>query len=282
MGHRRTTRSAAEVVVAFALLCLGTSTLPAGASATPAGTYVAMGDSYVSGHGAGDYMDDGCKRSRRGYPWRYANEHSGGRHQVVFAACSGAHINDVAAETGQRGLLREHAASVRLVTIGVGGNDVGFSKFLKACIVSFYDCRRKDAEVNAAIDATAERLGILYDAVKRDLPDGGRHVRIYAVTYPQIFAPPEVAECRDGISPGEQRWIRTKWSQLNTVIRDVARGHGLGVFDVEDAFAGHEICRPPTFANGFDNDGAFHPNDLGHPHLARLLAEQIGRDRAAL
>jgi lysophospholipase L1-like esterase len=237
-----------------------------------------MGDSYTSGNGAGDYLDDDCKRSRRAYPWRYAHEHSGGRHRVAFAACTNARINDVAAETGQRRMLREHAATVRLVTIGVGGNDVGFAKYLKSCILSFSDCRRYDAEVNTAIAETADRLGILYDAVKGDLPDGGAHVRIYAVTYPQIFAPPEVAECRDGISAGEQRWIRAKWSQLNAAIRDVAVRHGLRVFDVEEAFAGHEVCRPPTYANGFDNDGPFHPNDLGHPHLARLLAEQLARD----
>jgi len=59
--------------------------------------YVALGDSYSSGNGAGSYISDGtdCHRSNNAYAPLYAGQHS--PSSFTFAACSGATTTDVIA-----------------------------------------------------------------------------------------------------------------------------------------------------------------------------------------
>src|ERR1700754_1011327 len=89
-------------------------------AAAPA--YVALGDSYSSGNGAGNYISSSgdCHRSNSAYPalWASANSPS----SFTFAACSGAVTTDVI--NSQLGSLN---ASTGLVTLTIGGNDAGFA-----------------------------------------------------------------------------------------------------------------------------------------------------------
>ncbi|MBR7679350.1 lipase, partial [Streptomyces daliensis] len=83
---------------------------------------VALGDSYSSGVGAGDYDPDSgdCKRSANAYPqlWSAANAPS----SFDFVACSGATTDDVL--SGQLDALSD---ATGVVSISIGGNDVGFA-----------------------------------------------------------------------------------------------------------------------------------------------------------
>ncbi|NEE11464.1 lipase, partial [Streptomyces sp. SID7499] len=60
------------------------------ADSAAAGGYVALGDSYSSGVGAGSYLSDSgdCRRSTKAYPylWQAANSPA----SFDFVACSGA------------------------------------------------------------------------------------------------------------------------------------------------------------------------------------------------
>src|SRR4051794_2361731 len=95
--------------------------LPAApAHAATAVDYVALGDSYSSGTGAPPYTSSMlCLRSPRGYPQLWVAGHTVSSFRYV--ACSGATTGSMS------GQLRALGAGTDLVTVTVGGNDVGFA-----------------------------------------------------------------------------------------------------------------------------------------------------------
>ncbi|MEU9617250.1 lipase, partial [Streptomyces sp. NPDC048209] len=89
-------RPARALSVAATAALLALTTLFTASSAHAAGiNYVALGDSYSAGVGAGSYLSDSgsCKRSTNAYAylWKNANAPS----SFSFVACSGARTGDV-------------------------------------------------------------------------------------------------------------------------------------------------------------------------------------------
>ncbi|MGK5680229.1 SGNH/GDSL hydrolase family protein [Actinoplanes sp. URMC 104] len=121
--------------------------------------YVAMGDSYSSGEGSPEntfYRDTvvpdqktggstGCHRSSKAWATNIAATRKLTGNQWKFAACSGSVLNDFfaanhanPAEAPQTSFL---SSDTKLVTMTIGGNDVGFSTIVKDCI--FDELRQK-------------------------------------------------------------------------------------------------------------------------------------------
>ena len=104
--------------------------LAANASATAADHYVALGDSYSSGVGAGSYISasGSCDRSTNAYSQLWVNS----RHPAgyVSVACSGATTQDVL-----NSQISALSSGTTLVSITIGGNDVGFSSVMKTCVL---------------------------------------------------------------------------------------------------------------------------------------------------
>ena len=126
---RRGTRTLATtvgVIVALVALLLGV-TAPAYAAppTTPVLKYVALGDSYAAGQGAGDPLDS-CLRSDAAYPVLLDAESR--TNLLRTAACSGATIADVA--TTQ---LSQVNRGTTLVTLTVGANDLGAGAAYTVC-----------------------------------------------------------------------------------------------------------------------------------------------------
>src|SRR5579875_1240889 len=92
--------------------------------------YVALGDSYSSGVGAGSYISSSgsCDRSTKAYPalWAAANHPT----SYTSVACSGAKTTDVIANQ-----LPALSSSTTLVSITVGGNDENFSTIMEDCVI---------------------------------------------------------------------------------------------------------------------------------------------------
>src|SRR5262245_24578488 len=103
-------------VVAGSIACAA----PAVSVAGPV-NYVALGDSYSAGVGAGSYESDSgsCRRSDNAYPKLWANNRS--PVSFKFVACSGARTDNVL-----NSQLSALTPDTTLVTITVGGNDAGF------------------------------------------------------------------------------------------------------------------------------------------------------------
>src|SRR5215467_5227725 len=99
----------------------------AAANAASSVHYVALGDSYSSGVGAGSESSS-CGQSPNAYgpKWAAANSPA----SFTFAACSGAKTTDVISSQ-----LSSLSSSTTLVSVTIGGNDAGFSSIMETCVL---------------------------------------------------------------------------------------------------------------------------------------------------
>ena len=232
----------------LALLATLAFTVPASAAT---GKYVALGDSYSSGLGAGSYTGGSCKRSANAYAQLWANSHA--PSVFSFVACSGAQTADV---------LNSQAAAVTgdtaLVTISIGGNDAGFSDVMITCNTSSdATCvqRNNDAQ-NFARTTLPGRLDNVYNAIRART--GGS---VIVVGYPRMYK--LGGGCIVGLSDTKRAAINQSADVLAQVIGDRAAAHGFRFLDGRAAFSGHEICGSrPFWLHSVDFsalDESYHP-----------------------
>jgi hypothetical protein len=130
--------------------------------------WTAFGDSYAAGIGAGGKHPSDtakCRRRSNAYPNLLQVDGSlaaGMSVDFSFRACSGAKIPDV---QGQISDFRDGPENLKgFATISVGGNDVGFSGIIEACLIraSFggASCDTKLAEATDAINSGALRQNL--------------------------------------------------------------------------------------------------------------------------
>ncbi|GAA1069669.1 SGNH/GDSL hydrolase family protein [Kitasatospora arboriphila] len=211
--------------------------LPAAApaSAAPAARYAALGDSYAAGVGAGAYdpVSAGCRRSTRSYPelWRAAN----GPADFLFAACNGAATADV-----ERDQVPRVPADTTLVTLTVGGNDLGFGDAVVACLQPL----TTDAHCDAALDESERRLreelpGRL-DTLYRALDAKAPAARVVVTGYPHLLG--TAATCLIGTEARRARF-NALTDALDDLIERQSAKQGFRFADVRAGFDGHGACR---------------------------------------
>jgi lysophospholipase L1-like esterase len=229
------------------------------ASADPvalAGKYVALGDSYSSGTGAGSYGDSGsCKRSANSYPQLWANANS--PSEFAFVACSGAETTDVI--SGQVGAL---TSDTTLVTISIGGNDAGFADVMTDCnLGSDDDCVARNQE---AQDYARTTLPGRLDAVYGEISGRAPSAEVVVLGYPHIY---ELnGDCSVGLSETKRAAINQSADVLADTIASRAAAFGFTFVDGRAAFAGHEICGSAAqWLNSvtWPIDESYHPNAAG-------------------
>ncbi|MET9887250.1 SGNH/GDSL hydrolase family protein [Streptomyces sp. NPDC006430] len=241
------------------LLAAGAALFGAGqaAAATADFGYVALGDSYSSGVGAGNY-DSGsgdCKRTSRAYPALWAAAHS--PQTFSFVACSGARTGDVL--SGQLGPLN---SGTDLVSITIGGNDAGFSDVMTTCVLqSESTCVNRVNQAKAYVDSTLPgQLDQVYDAIHGRAP--GAHVVV--IGYPRFYK--LNGTCVAGLTEGERSAINGAADYLNAAIAKRAANHGFTFASVVSAFTGHEICSGDAWlhsVNWLNIGESYHPTAAG-------------------
>ncbi|MER5281556.1 SGNH/GDSL hydrolase family protein [Streptomyces sp. NPDC002809] len=251
MSVRRFWASASTLLLAAAA-ALGMAQ-PASAAA---GGYVALGDSYSSGVGAGSYLSDSgdCRRSTKSYPylWAAANSPS----SFAFVACSGATTSSVA--SGQLGSL---SSSTSLVSVTAGGNDVGFADVMQDCVLSSEaTCV---ASVNAAVgqmnSALPSRLGSLYTSIHSRAPQA----HVVVLGYPRFYK--IGGSCIAGLTETERTAINKASDVLNGVIAKQAANAGFTFSSVVDEFTGHELCSGDAWLHSVSIPiyNSYHPKAVG-------------------
>ncbi|MEE4492383.1 SGNH/GDSL hydrolase family protein [Streptomyces sp. BE230] len=251
MSVRRFWASASTLLLAAAA-ALGMAQ-PASAAA---GGYVALGDSYSSGVGAGSYLSDSgdCRRSTNAYPylWAAANSPS----SFAFVACSGATTSSVA--SGQLGSL---SSSTSLVSVTAGGNDVGFADVMQDCVLSGEaTCL---AGVNAAVgqmnNTLPSRLGSLYTSIHSKAPQA----HVVVLGYPRFYK--IGGSCIAGLSEKERTAINNASDVLNGVIAKQAANAGFTFSSVVDEFTGHELCSGDAWLHSVSIPvyNSYHPKAAG-------------------
>ncbi|MFJ9339594.1 SGNH/GDSL hydrolase family protein [Streptomyces sp. NPDC101733] len=219
--------------------------------------YVALGDSYSSGVGAGNYdgASGNCKRTTRAYPALWAAAHS--PQTFSFTACSGARTGDVLANQ-----LAPLNSGTDLVSITIGGNDAGFSDVMTTCVLqSESTCVSRVNQAKAYVDSTLPgQLDQVYDAIHSRAPGA----KVVVVGYPRFYK--LGGNCVAGLTEGERSAINGAADHLNTALAKRAADHGYAFASVAGTFTGHEICSGDAWLHSVNwtNIGeSYHPTAAG-------------------
>jgi lysophospholipase L1-like esterase len=244
------------------------------AAAGPSGTlqYVALGDSYAAGIGAPPYVSSGgCLQSNQGYPELLDSEKHIRLH--VNATCPGATTSTVADKQ-----LSELTPGVELVTLTVGGNDLGFADLAGACLAGTPEqCKAAFDTANHKLLALGPDLKTLYAAVA----DAAPKALIVVTGYPHLVerTAPFPLDLIDALNDATDA--------LNSTIEDAVSaadptGDHIRYVDVIDAFAGHGIGCTPSPNCLFINPPtmplkpeAFHPTAAGYVAYADAISAVV-------
>jgi hypothetical protein len=147
------------------------------APAPVAPEYVALGDSYASGAGAGSYVDGSCRRSSNAYPALRGKDFPSFR----FVACSGATTKSLKSQ------FKALTPATTLVTITIGGNDLGFVDVMTTCTLNGdRSCEKRVGKARAfARDQLPARLDATYATIK----DAAPSAELVVLGYPRLFTP---------------------------------------------------------------------------------------------
>jgi lysophospholipase L1-like esterase len=272
------------------------------------GQYVAIGDSFSSGEGAGDYTADSdhdpnsgwdrigswfddhlipgehgslhpanfCHRSANAYGPIVAsqNEFAGGS---VFAACSGATTDDFenpnGSNDGEQPQLDVITDDTSLVTFSIGGNDMHFADVLADCVWDGATCEDKNEAAFANnLRDLRPRMVQMYREARERAADGAR---VIVVGYPRLFPDDPSNSYRNLVFAEDQRWMNAKADQLNAVLAAAAQEAGVEFVDPTGAFRGHGIGSDDPWFNDLSVGGpGWAPVNPGsfHPNAAGQAA----------
>lgn len=261
----------------------------------PSVRYVAMGDSFSSGEGnplfeqGSDTSSDSCHRSSEAYPRLLESDNSLDLGRTSFVACSGATTDDVLYGGSGSGNWNEGPQinaltnSTNVVTITIGGNDVGFKDFATACTLAEcdFDTTAYADISNKIINNLPEKLENVYDAINDATSSTAQ---IYVIGYPQI-TPAEMptgpsSACypfNEGsgnpdptLNDGAAAYRVV--AELNTVIHTAVTNMNSSKFHFVDPnlagspFIGHDWCQQDRYFDiiSYNNlSYSFHPNTAG-------------------
>lgn len=273
----------------------------------PPAQYVAMGDSYSSGEGNPPFeggtntSSDKCHRSPMAYPRKVETSLNLGA--TAFVACSGATTNEIInanAANNEQPQINALSTDTQVVTITVGGNDIGFKDFASACVFSFCDTSTSiyATTMGSITNVLPGALKNAYEQILKDAPNA----KIYVLDYPQV-APvrsatdPEETGCLY-LYNGQTHWAngQAAWNVVSAIDTTISnevtavqqensdyayRLHYVSSNVSPSAFVGHTVCDTGTsyFQNintGFANGAyVFHPNANGHLAYANLTSYAI-------
>lgn len=264
--------------------------------APPQPKYVAMGDSFSSGEGNPRFEygtdSDGqnqCHRSPKAYPRLLQSELALGA--MAFVACSGATTNDVlgiSESDNPAGIWDEPAqisalsGSTELVTLSIGGNDVGFADFVYDCLFpiggvcdEFTDIYEETIwKINNVLPG---RLAATYSTILAE----AENATIYVLAYPRISPYKGINDPFDQDCGGLYDEFPNTWGDaraayevtnlLNQKIEEAvtAQNSSRLVFVpvASGAFAGHDACSSDSYFHGIvwpEVEYSVHPNADGH------------------
>jgi lysophospholipase L1-like esterase len=219
-------------------------------AAEAAPRYTALGDSYAAGPLIPTPLSPlGCLKSSNNYG-RIA------QRTLAFpeygdATCSGARTDHMTATQNvspgpNPPQFNSLSADTQLVTLTIGGNDIGFSDLAQDCVSVLpfgSPCRdrytRGGDQISARIAATAPKVAAVLQGIHTRAP----LAKLLVVNYSAIF-PHSGNGCwpRMPVTPADVRWLREKQVQLNTMLAQQAGLNGATIVDVYGASVGRDAC----------------------------------------
>lgn len=240
------------------------------------GQYVALGDSYaaIGSRAAPLHGDQFCLRSADNYPHLIESA-------VIDVTCQGAVTADLLAPryTGTDYLppqLDALGEATTLVTVSIGGNDLGFGD-VAGCIRqrmdtdSLADC----AEVlGNDIQNRLELVPAQLDEVHRQIQHRAGDARVIVTGYlPLLWA----GECPElgAVSQADREWALALTTQINQIVRAAAQRHD-AEFILPAGAEEHTSCAAPAERwvdiRGTETDAyPMHLTSAGHKAMAEAV-----------
>ncbi|WP_285619118.1 SGNH/GDSL hydrolase family protein [Kineosporia sp. NBRC 101677] len=261
-------------------------------------SFVSLGDSYASGEADPPFVTDeydttanGCHRSATAATRQLADRArvpAGGSTTFRHVACSGVTIPGLlAGSKGEPGQLARLAATpdVSLVTLSVGGNDVGVGKILTSCLPAA-GCQEALAQATRALAAMTTPLpehgGIsLLERTFRAVHEAAPHAHLAVTGYPMLFPPNDPQACAPLGKPATDL-INAITLELNRRTELIAQKvPGTTFVDLVEPFAGHAACeqvparRWLTYVDPVNPTYSLHPNARGQAEIRRALEDAL-------
>jgi lysophospholipase L1-like esterase len=302
-GRRSRRAGATVLVLLLALLGLGLAN-PAGSAARSTGArhlrYVALGDSYTSAplvlpHDT-RWVPQDCGQSVFDYPHLVAQAIRA--TSFVDVSCGGATFDKLTEPQGlplasvARPQLEAVTPDTDVVTMGMGGNDVGFVGVATDCIRLLVaplqpGCTPPTAgtpsdPVLQKIERTEVELGRAIEAIRARAP----RAAIFVVGYPAAL-PDDAVACWPylPITQADLPWLVARFKDMNAMLARGAAAHGATYVDIYTSSIGHDACQVPPLAwvNGavlVPPSYPAHPNQLGQMQASYDVAAAILARRA--
>lgn len=275
--------------VAALALALAALALLAASAAAATGRYVALGDSYTAGPLIPNQSLSplGCLRSDHDYP--HLVQPSLTTATFTDVSCSGATTDDMfAAQSTSIGTnppqLDALTADTRVVTLGIGGNDIGFSDIVVNCarLNPFDPC--KDDYVHGSTDDISNRIAATapkVDAVIAAIHARSPGAKVHVVGYPVIL-PASGLGCWPTVPilPTDVSYLRAKEIELNGMLAARAAADGAFYVDTYTSSVGHDVCKATgvKWVEGLvptSPAAPVHPNALGMQNTASVTLTRI-------
>lgn len=254
---------------------------------TPDGSpvYVALGSSYAAGVGLGPRQSESpvlCGRSINGYPQQLARKRG---LPIVDMTCAGAVTRNVlhGGQYFQGPQLRVISDATRLVTLTVGGNDIGYvgdlSMLAARSTSTLYGRLVRLFWAGPKTPAERHYRELYGDLVQtlRAIHARGPHAAVVVVTYPTLLPPTGTCSAL-GISKSDAQTMRGVGEELAAVSRSAAATAGAIVIDMQTLGLQHNACSPVPWTAG-RTDAAlapFHPTLLGAKATADAISAALG------
>jgi hypothetical protein len=222
------------------------------AAGARAANYVALGDSYAAGPLIPNpVLPLGCLKSDHNYPHLAA---PGIGLTLRDASCSGATTVDmtnpqnVEPDGPNPPQFNSLNAETTVVSLTIGGNDIGFSEVAQSCItlnpfshpcLDRYDAGGVD-QLKARIEATAPKVAAVLAGIRSRSPAA----KIYVVNYPAIF-PETGSGCWPQMPLGFQDvpYLRSTEQRLDSMLATQAAATGATLVNWYNASIGHDACK---------------------------------------
>lgn len=295
----RTTRPARYALTAALLGCLSVLTgSPAHSAPIDSRTvYVAMGDSFSAGSGVlpqapvTTAVPTICLRSAVNYPSLVARALGITRFHDV--TCGGAKSTDLAGSQPDlfgSALAPQYdalTADTTLVTLGIGGNDIGLVELAAGCVNPLpepYGRSCVSDNVTGGTDRVGEHIETFastYDTIFAEIRHRAPRAQIVLVGYP-VAMPPGGCPGAQPAWAADADYLQAKISQLNTVMAARAAAHGVTFVSLDLSTLGHDVCAVgdqswmvgvvPTSPDAFV---PLHPNAASHLNTAQQVLSAL-------
>ncbi len=290
---RRVLRRTAVLSVAapgFLVLAL----LPQTVQASTAASYVALGDSYTAGPLIPTQTGTplACLRSTNDYPAVVAS--AIGASPFTNISCSGATTANMAGSQSVTGgtnppQFSALSSSTTLVTIGIGGNDIGFSSIIETCaedsLSNPFGSPCKNHYTAGGTDQLAQAIANLaptIGSVLKQIHQLAPNARVLLVGYPVILP-----NSGDGCWPlvpiayGDVPYLRGVELELNQMLANEAAANNTTFVDTYTDSIGHDACQLPSNAwvEGLVPTtlaAPFHPDQAGELHMGDQVLAALG------